>query len=109
MRGKRGGDIGAQKAPVGEFFQLRPEQCKGNEFSIAANTFILKSKAATIAGIFPAESELLIADAAKWNSPAELFSSAGTKAGIANCDRRNGFAEQARKFFRGFSAGDRRN
>ena len=79
LKGQRGGDIGCESEPVGEFFQLQPEQCRGNEFSIAANTFILQSKAATIAGIFPAESKLQTADVAKWNSPAELFSSINGK------------------------------
>jgi len=79
MKGARGGDIGCEKEPVGEFFQLRPAQCKGNEFSIAANTFVLQIKAATIAGTFPANTKLQIADANKWNSPAELFSATNAK------------------------------
>ncbi|HEU6449378.1 MAG TPA: DUF4450 domain-containing protein [Verrucomicrobiae bacterium] len=74
MRGKRGGDIGCESEPVSEFFQLRPEECRGNEFEIVSNRFILHSKPATIAGTFPANSELHIADAMKWNSPGEFFS-----------------------------------
>ncbi|HEY5346442.1 MAG TPA: DUF4450 domain-containing protein [Verrucomicrobiae bacterium] len=79
MKGQRGGDIGCERAPVSQFFQLRPEQCRGNKFSIATNIFILQSKAAIIAGIFPANAKLQIADAAKWNLPAELFSPASLK------------------------------
>ncbi|HEY1717967.1 MAG TPA: DUF4450 domain-containing protein [Verrucomicrobiae bacterium] len=94
MRGKRGGDIGCESEPVSEFFQLRPEQCRDNEFLIVSNTFILRSKPATIAGIFPADAKLQIADATKWNSPAELFSSANTKAEwpivIGEMDLQNG-------------------
>ena len=55
MRGKRGGDIGCESEPVSQFFQLHADECKGNEFSVATNTFLLQSKAATIAGIFPPE------------------------------------------------------
>ena len=79
MKGSRGGDIGCEREPVSQFFQLKPEQCKGNEFSLATNIFILQSKAATIAGIFPANAKLQITDATKWNSPAELFASASGK------------------------------
>jgi uncharacterized protein DUF4450 len=79
MKGKRGGDIGCESEPVAQFFQLQAEQCRDNEFSIATNTFVLQSKAATIAGIFPANAKLQIADVNKWNSPVELFSSTSTK------------------------------
>ena len=44
MKGSRNGDIGCEREPVAKFFQLRPDQCAGNEFSIATNTFILRSK-----------------------------------------------------------------
>ncbi len=76
MRGRRGGDIGCESEPVSEFFQLRPEECRGNEFSLADNTFLLRSRAGTLAGIFPPGSKLRIADATDWDSPAALFSNA---------------------------------
>lgn len=75
MRGRRGGDIGCEREPVSEFFQLKPDQCKGNEFSITTNTFVLHSKPATIAGVFPRNSKLRIADATNWDSIGELLSS----------------------------------
>ena len=80
MKGQRGGDIGCEREPVSEFFQLQPEQCRDNEFSIATNSFVLRSKAATIAGIFPAKTGLQVADATRWNSPADLFSGTNAKA-----------------------------
>ena len=58
MKGRRNGDIGCEREPVSKFFQLRPEQCAGNEFSIATNTFVLRSKTATIAGVASAGAEL---------------------------------------------------
>jgi hypothetical protein len=79
MKGKRSGDIGCESEPVSQFFQLRADECRGNEFSIATNTFILRSKPATIAGIFPLNSKLEIADAAKWNLAGELFASTNSK------------------------------
>lgn len=75
MRGHRGGDIGCEAQPVSQFFQLRPAECKGNEFSLSSNCFVLHSSVATIAGIFPPGSELQIADARKWDSAAYLFTS----------------------------------
>ncbi len=79
MKGARGGDIGCEREPVSQLFQLQPEQCRGNKFSIATNIFDLQSKVAIITGIFPVNAKLQIADATVWNSPAELFSSAGSK------------------------------
>src|SRR5262249_47311697 len=35
MKGRRNGDIGCESEPVGQFFQLHPDQCRGNVFSIA--------------------------------------------------------------------------
>ncbi|MGH7950535.1 MAG: DUF4450 domain-containing protein [Limisphaerales bacterium] len=93
MRGKRGGDIGCEREPVSRFFQLRASECKGNEFSIATNTFILRGKPATIAGILPLNSKLQIADAAKWNSASSLIASANSKTEfpvlIGQCDLQN--------------------
>jgi hypothetical protein len=75
MRGRRGGDIGCENEPVSQFFQLRPDECKGNEISISSNTFVLRGKGPTIAGIFPDDSQLQISDATDWNHAAALFSS----------------------------------
>jgi hypothetical protein len=75
MRGKRGGDIGCESEPVSQFFQLHPNECKGNKFTINSNGFVLHSKVATIEGIFPPASELQIADAANWNSAPDLLAS----------------------------------
>jgi hypothetical protein len=76
MKGKRGGDIGCEREPVSRFFQLRPEQCPGNEFSIRSNTFVLHSQPATIAGIAPVGAKLALADANQWNNVSDLLASA---------------------------------
>jgi hypothetical protein len=76
MRGRRGGDIGCETEPVGKFFQLKPEQCRSNEFTIVSNTFVLRSKPGTIAGVASVGTEFAIADARQWADPAQLFASA---------------------------------
>ncbi len=75
MHGKRGGDIGCESEPVSQFFQLRPGECAGNEISLSSNIFVLHGKGATIAGIFPAGSQLQISDATDWDHAPALFTS----------------------------------
>jgi Domain of unknown function (DUF4450) len=72
MKGRRNGDIGCETKPVSEFFQLVPEQCAGNEFTIATNTFILRTQAAMISGVASAGTKFFVADANYWAKPAEL-------------------------------------
>jgi hypothetical protein len=79
MKGRRNGDIGCEREPVREFFQLRPEQCRDNAFSIAANTFLLDSKAAKISGLGPAGATFAVADANHWPSLEELLAPADKK------------------------------
>ena len=76
MRGARGGDIGCEREPVSQFFQLRPEQCAGNEFSAAGNSFVLRAKIATIAGFASAGATHVVADARQWPDLAKLLSTA---------------------------------
>jgi hypothetical protein len=76
MRGRRGGDIGCETEPVGKFFQLKPEQCRSNEFIITSNTFVLRSKPGTIAGVASVGAKLAVGDARKWNSPGDLLDAA---------------------------------
>jgi hypothetical protein len=75
MRGSRDGDIGCERVPVSEFFQLHTEQCRDDVYSIATNTFTLRDNKTTIAGVAPAGSKLFLGDAADWNSPDALLSS----------------------------------
>ena len=59
---------------------MRPEQCRGNVFSIAANTFTLRDNKTIIAGVLPSGAKLAVADATQWNSPAALLASAAAPA-----------------------------
>ena len=79
MKGQRNGDIGCERQPVSQLFQLQPEQCKGNEFSINANVFWLKSKSVQIAGCASAAT-MFIADAGKWNDIEALLKPGGKEA-----------------------------
>jgi Domain of unknown function (DUF4450) len=80
MRGRRSGDIGCESEPVSQFFQLRPDQCRSNEFTIETNTFILRSQTATIAGVFPPNAKLAVADARQWAKLDKLIGSFGDAA-----------------------------
>ncbi|HLX69637.1 MAG TPA: DUF4450 domain-containing protein, partial [Verrucomicrobiae bacterium] len=69
QRGSRGGDIGCEREPVAEYFQLRPDECRGNVFSIQSNGFVLRGKSnIAISGRVPVGSSLSIADATNWTS-----------------------------------------
>lgn len=74
MRGRRGGDIGCEREPVGEFFQLHAEQCAGNQISTTGSVFMVRGKNATLAGLMsPASCE--VADAKHWNDLSLLLRS----------------------------------
>ena len=76
MKGRRGGDIGCEREPVAQFFQLTPEQCAGSEISLATNAFTLRGKGGTIAGAMSAGAELAVGDANLWSQPEKLLADA---------------------------------
>ena len=76
-RGTRAGDIGTESEPVSSFFQLKPEYCRANTFTIAESTFTLRSRPATIVGLAPPAARLAVADANHWSSIQNLIASAG--------------------------------
>jgi len=75
QRGQRDGDIGTENVPISEYFQLRPEFCEGNSFTIGPGTFTLHAAPATIVGLVPAEAWQAVADATRWGSSADLLAS----------------------------------
>ena len=77
MHGRRNGDIGCEVLPVGEFFQLRPEQCNDNTYSLKGNTFMVESPRIHILGIMPEDATLALADAYQWDSVNDLLTMAG--------------------------------
>jgi hypothetical protein len=81
-KGSRNGDIGCEREPVAQFFQLRAEQCRDNEFVITNNTFALTHKSTRIFGILPPDAKLTVADATQWSSPADLLASEGKSSAL---------------------------
>jgi hypothetical protein len=67
-RGRRNGDIGCEVEPVSQFFQLRPEECAGNSYTIESSTAHQQSHAANLQLSFPPDSRLGTADATDWNA-----------------------------------------
>ena len=78
-RGARDGDIGTERVSISQYFQLEPGQCRDNAFTIEADRFTLRSKAATIAGVVSPGATLAVADATKWTSCEALCTSAGSR------------------------------
>jgi hypothetical protein len=76
-KGQRGGDIGCEREPVGRFFQLKPDDYRGNTFETRADGFTMRSKPGTMVGIVPPDSKLAVGDAANWATLPELLASAG--------------------------------
>lgn len=76
MKGRRDGDIGCEKQPVAEFFQLRPDQCAGNKVNISQNEFSVTGQPGTIRGVVSQKAAMQIADAADWNRVDKIFSPA---------------------------------
>lgn len=73
QRGSRDGDIGTERVPISQYFQLSPDFCKGNTFALAEGSFTLKSNAAIIFARVPGMVQ--IADARQWATPAGLLGS----------------------------------
>jgi hypothetical protein len=78
QRGHRDGDIGTERVPIGEYFQLKPEFCRDNRIEISGSGFTLHSKAATLAGRFPVSARLMVGDATHWDRCASLLAGAGS-------------------------------
>jgi hypothetical protein len=72
-KGQRNGDIGCERQPVSEFFQVRPEECDGNSYAIEdaatghRRIAHVSSMAAEIALGCPAESLLRSEPFANWS------------------------------------------
>jgi hypothetical protein len=77
QRGSRDGDIGTERQPVSEYFQLQPAFCRSNEFQINGDEFTLRSRLANMAGLMPPGSKLEVANATQWASIDGLLESAG--------------------------------
>ena len=65
-KGARNGDIGCENEPVSKFFQVRAEECNDNQYTIEGNSALLQSPAADLRLMFPAGSQLRVADFTSW-------------------------------------------
>ncbi|PTX96435.1 DUF4450 domain-containing protein [Opitutus sp. ER46] len=83
QRGKRDGDIGTESVPISEWFQLRPEFCRGNQIELTASGFVLRARPATIVGVVPAGAVVAVADAGRWADAAAVFAPASPAAAPA--------------------------
>jgi hypothetical protein len=76
-RGRRNGDLNGERVPISQFFQLRPEYCRSNQFQLRPSGFTLPLKSGTIMAVSSSGQQPLIAEAEKWSSPATLLASSG--------------------------------
>jgi hypothetical protein len=76
-KGQRDGDIGCERLPVGELFQLKSQNARGNTFTVQDSSFLLHSRPATFVGLASPNTQIALADASDWNSLPDLLASAG--------------------------------
>lgn len=75
-RGRRDGDIGTEDVPIREWFQLRPEFCRDNLFTLGATGFTLTAGLSTLTGLVPEGAHVALGDATAWNDLPGLLASA---------------------------------
>jgi hypothetical protein len=79
QRGARDGDIGTERVPISEYFQLSPDFCHTNVYEPAAGAFTMRfpisNNPVAIFGRTPGDAKPEIADARQWGNPAQLFAS----------------------------------
>ena len=76
QRGTRDGDIGTERVPISQYFQLQAAFCRDNAVALGAAAFTIRAKAATIAGLVPPGSILAVGDARRWNDFPALLAAA---------------------------------
>lgn len=76
-RGRRNGDLNAEREPLDRFFQLKPNSCQDNVFTISDNLFSLKGKTRSIEGTASVVINWSVLDATNWPNAAELAKSSG--------------------------------
>ncbi len=87
QRGTRDGDIGTERVPISQYFQLQPAFAEDNRFAIRAQGFTLQSKHADIVGIVPPGALQRLARAEDWNALPALFAQGSPAAILCQPDR----------------------
>ncbi|GAB3464915.1 hypothetical protein GCM10027321_29310 [Massilia terrae] len=72
-RGKRGGDIGTERVPIGEYFQFTPDFARDTRIELVDHGFLAAGKHATISATADAPVAWQRADADRWNELAALL------------------------------------
>jgi hypothetical protein len=83
FKGRRNGDIGCEREPVGTLFQLKPEQCRDNRITVADGHFSVQGKPALLSGIPSPGAILGVGNAEHWSSLDALLNSSKSNAGMA--------------------------
>ncbi len=79
QRGARDGDIGTERVPIREWFQLQPGFCADNVVALRPGGFEIRSAVARIAGVLPEDGHVAVGDAAEWRDLARLLDSGATQ------------------------------
>src|SRR5581483_2195803 len=99
QRGTRDGDIGTERVPISEWFQLQPEFCRDNQFTVTDTGFRLEARAATIVGTSTAAVQWQLAEAAAWNDLPRLLAPAGATPALPVIVGRTALARTAPVYF----------
>ncbi|WP_338771343.1 DUF4450 domain-containing protein [Massilia sp. METH4] len=68
QRGRRDGDIGTERVPIGEFFQFSPAFARGAKFDTNGGGFTVATPKATISATVDAPTRVRISPASEWNA-----------------------------------------
>ncbi|MEY4489677.1 MAG: hypothetical protein RIQ79_2185 [Verrucomicrobiota bacterium] len=79
-RGSRDGDIGTEKIPIREYFQLKPEYCEANKIIAGTDSFTVQAKRGALTALLPVGSAIMSGDANKWNDLPRLLASSAAAA-----------------------------
>ncbi len=74
-RHARNGDIGTDRVPMSQYFQLKPDFARGSVFSLQNNGFTLKTPRNDVVGLASGAATWALADATKWASLGDLLAS----------------------------------
>ena len=75
QKGQRGGDIGSERVPIGEFFQFAPAFARDTHYDVDDRGFVAAGRRATISATTGSPAHVRLADARAWNDPAALLAS----------------------------------
>ena len=78
QRGRRDGDIGTERVPIGEYFQFNPAHASGNRIAIQPQGFEAVGKHAALRGVVSRAAVMCKSDAAHWNDLPALLGSAAS-------------------------------